>query len=69
MKDNNFKIIKWLKTLLGYADGTLKWDTGCDFVCEGHPFSPSETGLPFDCKCGAPGMQPLGTSFEAREQE
>ena len=53
------QVTDWLKTLLEYATGERTWDTGGVWVCEVHRFSPWETGLPFDCKCGGPGMPPV----------
>ena len=50
--------IFWLNQLLDYAEGKIKWNTGCIWVCESHPRRPWEMGYPFDCQCGGPGMPP-----------
>ena len=58
--------IKWLNTLLDYAEGKKKWDTGCIWVCESHPRLPFEMGTTFDCKCGGPGMPPYSSIYIKR---
>ena len=53
------EMIRWLAELFPYLTGEKKWDTGCLWVCESHPLMPYEQGYLFDCKCGAPGMEPI----------
>jgi hypothetical protein len=50
----------WIYKLTPFVTGVKKWDTGCIWVCESHPFMPYEQGYSFDCTCGGPGMPPLG---------
>ena len=50
--------VEWLNTLLDYAEGKKKWDSGKEYVCEDHPRRPSEQNLLINCRCGALGMAP-----------
>lgn len=60
--------IEWLNELMLFVTGQKKWDTSCIWVCESHPLMPaSDQGYSFDCDCGAPGMPPIVSDYEERQ--
>ena len=67
------EMIDWLKTLLGYADGTKRWDTGGIWVCETHPLMPWDgADTSFNCECGGAGMPPYtptGDGFGVKHEK
>ena len=68
-EEKEVEIIKWQDILMKYMKGLIKWDTGCIWVCEGHPLMPKEQGYSFDCQCGAPGMPPIKFNYRGKKDE
>ena len=54
------EVVKWLEALDDYVSKSKEWNTDGIWVCESHPMMPHCEGYSFDCKCGGPGMAPIG---------